>query len=242
MYFPLFLVWNTQRCFDFYFLFSPALCSYSFVESQVSLIHLSSLFLSQAVELYPVKHFHVILTAHVLCNRTEAWCRCKMLCVPVYIISQFMAVGFYRDQIWCSHSMCVKLAQNIRVIFPENLFRAPVSYQLLECPLWTFLEWRVIVSPTWADAKTHEVQGLFVVIFWVRCIGFLWVGFVLFVGFWFGGWFFLRAEVVTSTESRWGTGEFLENISFEWWPWWPSLSLLSHKAATMEKISFAALW
>lgn len=49
---------------------------------------------------------------------------------------------------YCRHSVCDKLAQYIQVIVCEHLLRAPVYYQLLDCPLRTFLEWRLIVSPT----------------------------------------------------------------------------------------------
>lgn len=188
--------------------------------------------------MYPVKHFHVLLTTHILCNRTEGGCRCKMLCVHVYIISQFMAVGFYRDQKWCSCSMCDKPAQYISY-FSWKLIRSPCFLPARGVSSLSFPK----VESYWVSYLSWHFQGP------MRCKGFLWwysgLGALAYCGWGLLFWW-RRAEMVISTESQRGTGTwhgFLENISRdEWCPHWLSPSLLSHEAGTMEKISSAALW
>lgn len=106
----------------------------------------------------------------------EVWCRWEMLCMHVYRISQFMAVGFYRDQMCCSHSEPACHTCFSRFIFPENIFRVDsahgMSYVLFELSL----SGELLCFLTWAGAFT-EPLGLraFVVVVRVRYIGMLWL-------------------------------------------------------------------
>lgn len=148
----------------------------------------------------------------------EGQCRWEMLCMHVYRISQFMAAGFYRDQMCCSHPEPACHTCCIRVIFPENIFRVNsahgMSYVLFEVPL----SGELLCVLAWAGAFT-EPLGLraFVVVVWVRYLLWLWD-------------FFEKMEIAISAESQWGTGSWhglLEEISLEGCPCWLSPSLLS---------------
>lgn len=156
-----------------------------------------------------------------------------MLCVHVYRTSQFMAVGFYRDQMCCSHTEPACVPCCISYFSWKHIQSQFCSWNVLHL-LWTLLEWRVVVSPylSWCFRRAIRYKsfcgggGLGT----LACCG----------------WrlFKKKTEIAISIKSQWGTGGWhglLEEISLEWCPCWLSPSLHSCKAVAMEKISSAAL-
>lgn len=81
-----------------------------------------------------------------LMYQKEGQCRWEMLCVHVYRISQFMAVGFYRDQMCCSHTEPACVPCCISYFSWKHIQSQFCSWNVLHL-LWTLLEWRVVVSP-----------------------------------------------------------------------------------------------
>lgn len=155
-------------------------CSYSFVESQVSLICLS--FLSSFLRHGDSSStFPCTLDSSHLMYQKKGRCRWEMLCVHFYRIPQFMAVGFCRDQTCCSHTEPACHTCSIKVIFCENIFRVSSAHRM-SCVLFELsLSGELLCLLTWAGAVT-EPLGLraFVVVVWVRYVDLLWLCFFFF--------------------------------------------------------------
>lgn len=155
-----------------------------------------------------------------------------MLCLHVNRISQFLAAGFSRAQMCCSHTEPACHTCSVSYFSLKTYSESILLMEWMPCVLFQLsLSGELLCLLTWASALTEPLGvRAFVLVVWVGCIALLCL------------WAFSKkSKIASSTESQWGTGSWhglLEEISLEWCPCWLSLSFLSYKAGTVEKNKF----